>query len=577
MILQALTDYYDRLATEPDTSIPQIGWEYKELDFIAVIDEHGEFVAFEDTREEDGKRLRGKAFLVPQGIKRSSGIAANLLWDTAAYVFGVDPKGNPERLIRQKSAFQERLETELGEIAEIAILTSFLENVTVDVLAKDPNWTEIAKTNPNISFRFHNTLNLLCRNSHVVETINNLSSSVSDNNAQICLVSGTKGEIKNLHTPIKGVYGAQTVGGNIISFNRERTAFNSYGKEQGYNAPVSVDAEFAYTTGLNHLLRRESKQRMSVGDATTVFWTNEDSTFEKDFAQFFAEPPKGDSYAGTQKIRALINSVDTGSYMDDDGQLTFNILGLSPNAARLSIRFWHSGTIWEFSKHIKRYFDDFKIEKPDYEPVYYSLWRILVNIATQDKSENIPPNLAGDMMRSILTGTPYPATLLTAALRRIKSDTERRVTPIRAATIKAYLTRYNDFEKNQRREVGEGLDTTQLSTGYHLGRLFAVLEKIQEEANPGINATIRERYYGAACTTPVAVFATLLRLKNHHLAKLESKGRVVNFERLLGEIMQNFTDFPTHLDLHEQGRFAIGYYHQRHEFFRKKEESTEGA
>lgn len=179
-------------------------------------------------------------------------------------------------------------------------------------------------------------------------------------------------------------------------------------------------------------------------------------------------------------------------------------------------------------------------------------------------------------MRSILQGTPFPATLLQACLRRIRSDTEFRVKPVRAALLKAYLNRYQRFYPNPtQKEVGRQLDINQPSIGYQLGRLFSVLEKIQEEANPGLNATITERYYGAACAAPVTVFANLLRLKNHHLAKIDSKGRVIYFEKLLGEIMGKLNDFPAHLDIHEQGRFAIGYYHQRQSFFEPKVESKD--
>jgi len=268
----------------------------------------------------------------------------------------------------------------------------------------------------------------------------------------------------------------------------------------------------------------------------------------------------------------LFQSVHSGAYLSDESSNKFFILGLSPNAGRISVRFWQVGSIGEVATRIRQYFDDFAIVKPPNEPQYYSLWRILVNVATQDKSENIPPNLAGDFMRAIIGGTPYPAILLQAALRRIKSDIEHRVKPVRAALIKAYLNRYHRFHpESNHKEVTMHLDVNQPSLGYQIGRLFAVLEKIQEEANPGINATIRERYYGAASTTPVTVFSRLLQLKNHHLAKLSNRGRVVNFERLLGEIMIHVTDFPSHLDLNEQGRFAIGYYHQRQAFFTKKE------
>jgi CRISPR-associated protein Csd1 len=412
---------------------------------------------------------------------------------------------------------------------------------------------------------------LVCRHQDVISKIASLSQNDVDETG-VCLVTGDKTKIKTLHTAIKGVYGAQTAGANIVSFNLD--AFRSYGKEQGFNSPVGVQAEFSYTTAINTLLGKDSRQRISVGDASTVFWSEKQTSFETDFSFFFKEPEKDDPDAGTEKVKALFESVNSGAYREDDGDTRFYILGLAPNAARIAVRFWHIGTVSEYATKIRQYFEDFAIIKPPKEPEYYSIWRILVNIATQDKSENIPPNLAGEFMRAILEGTPYPASLLQAALRRIRSDPEGRVKPVRAALIKAYLNRYYRFYPNQKyKEVALELDTSQPSIGYQLGRLFATLEKIQEEANPGINATIRERFYGAACATPVTVFTNLLRLKNHHLAKLDSKGRVVNFERLLGEIMGNLNDFPAHLDLHEQGRFAIGYYHQRQAFFAKKEMS----
>ncbi|MFZ3373528.1 MAG: type I-C CRISPR-associated protein Cas8c/Csd1, partial [Desulfitobacteriaceae bacterium] len=356
---------------------------------------------------------------------------------------------------------------------------------------------------------------------------------------------------------------------SLVSFQKN-CGYDSYGKEQGYNAPIIQSTEFAYVTALNTLLKTKS-QRILIGDAATVFWSEKRSSFESDFSFFFKEPEKDDPNAGTQKVKALFESVNSGTYMEDIGDNRFYILGLAPNAARIAIRFWKVGTISEFALRIKQYFEDFAIIKPPKEPEYYSIWRTLVNVATQDKSENIPPNLAGEFMRSILDGTPYPATLMQAVLRRIRSDTENRVKPIRAALIKAYLNRYYRFHPQQNcKEVNMELDMNQPSIGYQLGRLFATLEKIQEEANPGINATIRERFYGSACAAPVTVFANLLRLKNHHLAKFENKGGVVRFERLLGEIMGHLSDFPAHLDLHEQGRFAIGYYHQRQAFFAPK-------
>ncbi|MBS3938932.1 MAG: type I-C CRISPR-associated protein Cas8c/Csd1 [Peptococcaceae bacterium] len=577
MILQALKDYYDRqAASTKGEEVAPFGWEHKEISYVFVLATDGTLSHIDDMREGEGKKLRGKRMLVPEGAKKTSGIVANLLWDVAGYVFGVvAPEGrsddkNVARAKECQQAFLDRLVKELPDLPAVEAVVTFLTNMTPDCLRADPHWETIETTNPVVSFRIVGDMQLVCRRPEVVARIDGVAMEATVCQEATCLVTGQKGPIKTLHRAIKGVYGAQSSGANIVSFNL--SAFESFGKEQGLNAPVGSIAEFAYTTALNTLLGRESKQRLSIGDASTVFWSASGSKFEQDFASFFAEPSKDDPDAQTSRVSALFQSVHSGAYLSDESSNKFFILGLSPNAGRISVRFWQVGSIGEVATRIRQYFDDFAIVKPPNEPQYYSLWRILVNVATQDKSENIPPNLAGDFMRAIIGGTPYPAILLQAALRRIKSDIEHRVKPVRAALIKAYLNRYHRFHpESNHKEVTMHLDVNQPSLGYQIGRLFAVLEKIQEEANPGINATIRERYYGAASTTPVTVFSRLLQLKNHHLAKLSNRGRVVNFERLLGEIMIHVTDFPSHLDLNEQGRFAIGYYHQRQAFFTKKE------
>lgn len=573
MILQALKEYYDRKAADSDSTIAPEGWEWKEISFIVVLDSKGNLVQIEDTREGDGAKKRGRNFLVPQGIKRASGIAANLLWDTATYVFGVSNTDGLDsskaekatsRALDQKAAFIGRIESELTHTDRTQALLRFLKSIDLESLEQTGVWGEIYSTNPLISFRFEGVPELYCRSSEIQEALSEQRRLRS--NDGICLVSGADDRISELHTAIKGVYGAQTSGANIVSFNLD--SFRSFGKKQGRNAPVGDSAMFAYTTALNSLLARDSTQRLQIGDTSTVFWSAKPTQFETDFSFFFQEPPKDDPGAGTRRIRNLIESPKTGAYVEDTGDETFFLLGLSPNAARISVRFWQVGTVADFADRIRQHFEDLEIVKPPREPEFYSIWRLLVNVATQDKSENIPPNVAGDFMRSILNGNLYPQTLLQAALRRIRSDTEYRVKPVRAALIKAFLNRYLRAHPNpKKKEIEMALDVEQPSIGYQLGRLFAALEKIQEEANPGLNATIRERYYGAACSTPVSVFGTLMRLKNHHLAKLENKGRVVNLERLLAEIVGRLDDFPAHLNLHEQGRFAVGYYHQRQDLF----------
>lgn len=583
MILQALKEYYDRKAAEG--SIAQDGWIRGGIDFLINLDLEGNIQSIADLREGEGKKKFSHPMDVPnignQALKHSnSGKDANLLWDNASFIFGLGKNGD----VRLKSMI-DAIDEWLGEVNDLGVIAvrKFLEKGLKNrdhfkMALSHPEYGEIFNEgNVKISFCIPQTNNKVVFNSSAVKDALKQIGNKGGEELKIgtCLVTGEQNVAIELTHPVtKGVWGAQTSGACIVSFNKE--AFNSYSKSQSLNAPVSKNVASQYGKALNTLLD-SSKQCIHIGDATTVFWSEKPSSFESDFSFFFKEPDKDDPDAGTYKIKALFESVNTGAYFDDDSNTRFYVLGLAPNAARIAVRFWQVGTISEFATRIKQYFEDFAIVKPPKEPEFYSIWRILVNIAVQDKSENIPPNLAGELMRSILNGTPYPASLLQAALRRIKSDTENRVKPVRAALIKAYLNRYYRFYPNQNiKEVMMELDTSQPSIGYQLGRLFATLEKIQEEANPGINATIRERFYGAACATPVTVFTNLLRLKNHHLAKLESKGRVVYFERLLGEIMEHFTDFPAHLNLHEQGRFAIGYYHQRQAFFTKTDNNELG-
>jgi CRISPR-associated protein Csd1 len=584
MILQALKEYYDRKAADPKSGIAPEGWEIRCFSYAAEIDESGEFVCFHELKELVDGKPQGKLFLVPSlGEKKGNGIKANFLWENIEYLFAIPVptplKPNPdiERVQAQHSAFIEKLQTLDGNSVILNALRQYkVDDSDKDRVRSDPLWDDARKANQfvTLSMKTANTTGWLpvAANDEVRASVNR-SRPAKDADGY-CLVSGSFAEIVRLEPAgIKGVYGLDgKAERTMVSFNQD--AFISYRKAKNYNAPIGKQAAFAYATALNTLLGKNSNQHLLVGDASTLFWSAKRTSFESDFSFFFQEPPKDDPDAGTRVVRNLFESVSNGAYREDDGKEKFYLLGLSPNAARISVRFWQVGTVAEFAERIRRHFEDLRIVKPPKEPEFYSLWRLLVNIAIQDKSENIPPNVAGDFMRSILDGTPYPQTLLQSALRRVHSDTENRVKPVRAALIKAYLNRYLRAHPNKgEKEIEMALDTEQPSVGYQLGRLFAVLEKIQEEASPGLNATIRERYYGSACSSPVTVFGTLMRLKNHHLAKLDNKGRAVNLEKLVGEIVSHFDDFPPHLDLHEQGKFAIGYYHQRQDFFTKKDKN----
>lgn len=573
MILQALADYYRRKQADPDPSqrLPAYGFEEKEIPFILEIDSEGRLVQILDTRSGEGKKKTAQRFLVPKAVKKTSGVAANLLWDTAEYVLGIDTRGKPERVAEQHAAFRARIDA-LPETAQadagIAAVRAFLDGIDIDAFAACPAWEEIKTTNPLLSFRLHGDVELVCQRPAVTVLAGD---EPEDEATVICLVSGEQAAPERLHAAIKGVWGAQSSGANIVSFNLD--AFNSYGKNQGANAPVGKAAAFAYTTALNHLLAKGSRQRIQVGDASTVFWAEAPHELEGALADLFGESPKDDPDRGTDALRALYRAVETGRFALGGDDTRFYVLGLAPNAARIAVRFWETAPAIELARRIKRHFDDIAVARSPRDPEHLSLFRLLAATAVQGKADNIPPNLGGEVMRAILEALPYPATLLNAAVQRCRA--EQQVSYPRAAAIKGWLNRDARRRHLPQEEFPPMLDPDHQSAAYRLGRLFAVLEKIQEEASPGLNATIRDRYYGAASATPVAVFTTLLRLKNHHLGKL-NPGRATQMEKLIGEIMAGVEDFPRHLNLPDQGRFALGYYHQRQAFFtRRAAEATE--
>jgi len=587
MILQELARYYERKANDPETALAPDGFEKKEIPFVIVIDKDGRLVQIEDTRSGDGKKKRARSFLVPQGVKKTSGVTANLLWDTAEYVLGIDTKDKPERVGEQHAAFVARLVELPRDDSGVVAVRTFLADVPLAELEQSSSWEEIRTSNPNLSFQLAGDTELVCQRPEVIAALRAGSANEAMESSSapqgICLISGQLAEIVRLHTAIKGVWGAQSSGANIVSFNLR--AFESYGKEekQGENAPVSISSMNAYTKALNHLLERDSTQRIQVGDASTVFWASEKTFLEDSFASLLGEPPKDDPDRGTRAVKALYESVKQGSMNLSDKETQFFVLGLAPNAARIAIRFWLTGTVKQFSQRIVEHFEDIAIDHAPYEPLYPSLFRLLASTALLGKSENIPPNLGGDTMRAILSGLAYPETLLLTALRRTRAEQE--VNYPRAAIIKACINRKTrranpagDFAPEE--ELHVSLDLANTNVGYRLGRLFAALEKVQEEASPGLNATIRDRFYGAASSTPVTVFSNLLKLSKHHLAKIENRGRAVNLEKLIGEIVDALNGdqgFTAHLTIADQGRFAIGYYHQKQAFYTKKHVEGEQA
>jgi len=585
MILQALDAYYRRKQADPNPAkrLPAFGLEDKEIPFVLEIAADGKLLNIADTRSGDGKKKIGQRFLVPQGVKKTSGVAANLLWDNAEYVLGVPDakklednrkKGKEadylQRLVEMRQVFRHKI-TVLPDPVQaddgIRAVLAFLDLLVPEVLEGYAALPDIEATNPILSFRLQGDLGLVCQRPAVIAVTAGQSEDAPDG---VCLVSGKPAAIERLHPAIKGVWGAQTSGANIVSFNLD--AFNSYGKVQGANAPLGTAAVFAYTTALNHLLARDSRQRIQVGDASTVFWAEEAHDLENAVVDAFGDPPKDDPDRNVKAISALYSAVLSGKFSTGGVDTRFHVLGLAPNAARISIRFWETATALELARRITQHFDDIAVVHADYEPEHLSLFRLLTGVALLNKADNIPPNLGGEVVRAILEGRPYPATLLNLAVSRCRA--EQKPTYARAAAIKASLNRWIRLRHANEKEYLPMLDPDNTQPAYRLGRLFATLEKIQEEASPGLNATIRDRYYGAASSTPVAVFTTLLRLKNHHVGKL-SPGRATQMEKLVGEILSDVADFPKQLPLQDQARFALGYYHQRQTFFTKSESKNQ--
>ncbi len=582
MILQALNDYYRR---KPAGDLAPEGFEFKEIPFVLVLSRDGRLLEIEDTRSGEGKARRAKTFVVPKAVRRTVGVAANLMWDNAEYALGLacaERSTTAERLQEQHLSFVARINDDLSGCDDegVRALREFLGSEQKAALSEVPLFAELQASNPNLSFRLAGEQALIAERPAVIAALR-ARDTATEGDAVRCLVTGESDTLARLHPAIKGVWGAQTSGASMVSFNLP--AFTSYGREQGANAPVGEKATFAYTTALNSLLSKDSRQRVQVGDASTVFWADTADTEAEEWMALLASA-SDDPDADAHKVESLFASVRNGAYVRDDGDARFFVLGLAPNAARVSVRFWHSAPIRDVAVHIERWFRAVELQRPSYESHRYpSLFVLLRSVAVQAKAENIPPRLGGDTLRAILEGRPLPATLLQAAVLRCRA--EQSVPYARAALIKAFLNLQHpaarhspDIPNTSWRMLTVALDLDNTDPAYRLGRLFAVLEKTQTDANPGLNVTIRERYYGAASASPASVFAVLLKLKNHHLAKLEG-GRKVSREKLFGEIMDGLParHFPSRLALPDQGLFAIGYYHQMQHFFTKKPDHPEQA
>jgi len=583
MILQALSEYYNRKATDKNSNIAPEGWEWKEIPFLAIINENGDFICFKDTREEKDKKKRAHQYLVPTlGEKKGNGIKSNLLWENIEYMFGipvpskVKPIPDYERVKAQHNAFLDKI----NSLSENNILLKAVKRFcTVDqseIITKDQIWNEVLSLNQNLLLAIEqsDTVSPITDIPEIRIAVNQTNK--GSNKYGICLISGENTEIVRLEPSIKGVSGSDRKAERaLISFNND--SFCSYRKEKNFNSPIGKTASFTYSTALNILLGKDSQNKVYIGDSTTIFWAEkiiQSFDLEHEFAWYIADSPKEDPDRGIKAIKALYEAAYSGQLPLEEGN-RFYVLGLSPNAARISVRFWKVGTVREFAEKIKMHFDDFEIFHGPAEPEYLCLNKILRAIAFEYKIEKAPPNLAGDIVASILDGSPYPSTLLHQCIRRIRAEVARKgidgksisnVTRTRAAILKAFLNRNKRIHNKEYKEIKMALDYDNNEVGYVLGRLFALLEKIQEEsARPNkLNSTIRERYYSSLSSSPTVVLPLLMRLKNHHLAKLN--GGLKNwYENKLAEVVNHLKakNIPSHLTMEQQALFAVGYYHQK--------------
>ncbi|MCL4779424.1 MAG: type I-C CRISPR-associated protein Cas8c/Csd1 [Gammaproteobacteria bacterium] len=579
MILQSLNHLYDRLAADPSYDIAPAGYSTQKIAFVVVLHADGRLHGIDDIREEKGNKRVPRQVLVPGQSKSSgSGINPCILWDNSAYLLGyVAPQKGSEtdekfeqRCLRTAESFKAFREKHLDLKSAInddgfTAICRFLDAWSPERCAEFPLLSELQG-----GFGIFQVIGeaQYLHQRPVIKAWWASQHSTSEDGIELslCLVTGQRAIAARTHEPkLKGVVDAQSSGAALVSFNCD--AFTSYGKAQGMNAPVSEQAAFRYCTALNSILAgsRSDKHRFQVGDTTVVFWTDKPTVTES----WLADLLKGDltevqDDTALKQAHMLLQALRHGGgelrVLGDDPDTPVHLLGLAPNAARLSVRFWHSGSLGGLFDKLKAHHDALQIapefgagsKRPD--PEFPPIWMLLRETARETK--DVSPLLGGALMRAILEGVPYPDALASAVIRRIRAD--RMVNYLRAATLKAWLVR----KPNSQGAISVSLDTVNPDPAYRLGRLFAVLESAQYAAMGDVGAGIRDRFYSAASATPAIAFPRLLRTYQHHLGKM-GMGAKVAFEKRVQEIIDGIDAMPSNFNIEAQARFAIGYYHQR--------------
>lgn len=579
MILQELNRYYETLVSSG--KLEQPGWQTVRVSYALQINEEGELVRVLPLMREE-KRGKKKVQVpltmnVPAQVKRAVGISANFLCDNSSYFLGVDTKGKPERSLKCFAASRELHVGMIGESNELVAkaVSRFFREWRPELALRHPALEPYAAdilAGGNLVFAIGDQF---AHQDHTCREIwNRYYNSKQEGERMHCLVTGELRPIARLHPNIKGVAGGQSSGTSLVSFNAP--AFESFGKDggQGFNSPVSEQAAFAYTSALNYMIATPG-HHIRLGDETITFWAEDGSdSAAKICASIFGE----DMGITDHDLYEMLRNLSAGRKIPfEDGMLDpgdrFFILGLSPNAARLSVRFFLQSTLGELASHLNQHHERMRIVRPpsDSKEVL-AFWQTLNETVNQKSKDKKPsPALTGAFVRSVLQGLPYPELLYDQVELRIRA--ERTVTRGKAAIIKAVLLKKAETLKQ---ETIKEMLTVELNEKtnyppYLLGRLFAVLENIQTAANPGINATIKDRYFNSACATPAVVFPQLIKLSQAHMKKL-STGMAIYFDKQIGELLAKLSEgYPARLNLQDQGIYQLGYYHQK--WTRKKEDA----
>ena len=583
MILQALAKYYDNLAEEEKVSRP--GWCKAKVSYQIDLDKDGEVkgIICLKKEEEQGRKTiwMPQLLTVPELVTRSSGVSANFLCDNAKYLLGICQEEDEKNKKRAEECFRAAKEKHLlllsraeGDMAKAVCL--FFEKWNPAEAMEHPeireNWEEITDGGNLILGK---GIEFAQDDAEIKGIWNDYKAEETEEAQGICLVTGERTEIARIHRGIKGIPGAQSSGAALVSFNA--SAFESYGKEQSYNAPVGKHAEFSYTTALNYLLS-DRRYSLQIGDSMVVFWAEGGENGYQDFFKVCMDSPVDNQ----EELKSLFEKIQMGKPVIFQGnelnpEQRFYVLGLAPNAARLSVRFFYENSFGNILENISRHYKRMEIIRPKWETKeYLSIREMLYETVNKNSKDKKPvSNMAAMTFRAILSGSRYPERLYSDTLIRIRAEQdEGKINWKRAAIIKTYLIHNRKWKEG---ENYMGLNEECDDTAYVLGRLFSVLESIQLDANPGTQATIRDRYFNSACGTPATVFPILIKLKNSHMKKIgrEKEGTKKYYEKLFTEIMCKIDankGFPKRLSLEEQGKFAIGYYHQTQKKYEKKEE-----